>query len=552
MIVGMMALAAFAAVGLLGVIGAARAGRAIRSSRHQTYGRSTYAQFVHDKDDLNRLGYPQLLLRRWGGSASFGLSFNQLGMLGGAAALYGMAIDYGGASVVGWGWLLLGLFGIAAGAAIAELCSAFPTAGGPYHWALALGGVSWSWITGWLHTLGNAALLAFMNYAGARMIDGYLSSTLGYEQARWSTIGWMAVFYIVQWRLNAARSRRTGTMLSLGVWIGIGGAVGIVAVLAWTMWPGAAPAQSLFESGYGRTGEGLAAGTSSSWSGWLIGVLLLQRMFVGAEGAAIGAEETVDPRVRSAWSVFLAPVYVFVTGFVLLSILSVTLPLDQPGNAWALASRIASAIGSWSGLEPLLVLLLAASAGLSGMQGMNALSRSLFAMSRDGALPDRSRWSRISARTGKPASAIAAAALLSGALGVIYFGLYGGGEAAIRTIVGFAIAAIQVACAVPIGLRLFGGRKRKELRDAPWRLGRASGAVHAAAWLGMVLSAIGCVSLLSLYAGAGLAVIAAIVWTASLVRGERFERKLQMSSRRSRMELQRIERKFGPLFLDGK
>ncbi|WP_246070544.1 amino acid permease [Paenibacillus kobensis] len=552
MIIGMMALAAFAALCAFALFGAARAGSAIRSSRHQSYGISTYAQYVHDKDDLNRLGYPQLLLRRMGSVSSFGMSFNQLGMLGGAAALYTMAIDYGGQTVVGWGWLLLGLFGIAAGAAMAELCSAFPTAGGPYHWALALGGVRWSWITGWLHTLGNAAMIAFMNYFGAQMTDGYLSSTLGYEQAGWTTIGWMVALYVIQWRINTARLRGTRTLLSLGVWIGIGGAVGIIAYLAWSTWPGIAPVQSLFDSRYSLAGDGASNRLSSSSTGWLIGVLLLQRMFVGSEGAAAGAEETADPRVRSAWSVFLAPVYVFVFGFVLLSILSITLPLSTSWGSISFASWIASAVGTWSGWEPLLILLCMVSIVFSSLQGMNALSRSLFAMSRDGALPDHTRLSRVSARTGKPTAAITAAAIISGFIGIVFFSLYGGGEDGLLTIAGFAIAAIQFACAIPISLRLFKERKRKELRVAPWQLGRASTAVHWTAWLGMVISVIGCVFLINLYAGAALLIVTAVAWMASLIRGERFERKLQLSSRRTRVELQRIERKFGPLFLDGK
>ncbi len=549
MIVGLMALAAFGILCLLALGGAVRANLAIRASRHQSYGNSNYAQFVYDKDELNRMGYPQLLRRRWGGVSSFGLSFNQLGLLGGTAALYGLAVQYGGMTVAGWGWLVLGLFGIAAGAAMAELCSAFPTAGGPYHWSLALGGVRWSWVAGWLYILGSAAMLMLMNFFGAQMIDDYLSSLLRYKQAEWTTIVWMALFYLIQWWFNIARSRGSGMLQSVGVWIGIGGAAALIACLAWATWPGVVPAQSIFDNSIKLTGS--TDTMSSSWTDWIIGMLLLQRMFIGSEGAASGAEETADPRVRSAWSVFLAPVYVFLIGFVLLCILTVTLPLNPSWNNLSFASWLASIIGVWRGWELLLVLLLAVSIGLNGMQGMNAMSRSLFAMSRDGALPDQSRLSKVSVHTGKPSAAITAAAFISGILGAVYFGLNGSGGEGILTIAGLAIASVQAACAIPIGLRLFGG-SRRELHDAPWRLGWVSTAVHWTAWIGMVGSASGCILLFGYSVGYTFLLVAALAWAASIIRGKRFESKLRLSSRRTRLELQRIERKFGPLFLDGK
>ena len=38
--------------------------------------------------------------------------------------------------------------------AMAQIASAFPTAGGLYHWASILGGRFWGWLTAWLNLLG--------------------------------------------------------------------------------------------------------------------------------------------------------------------------------------------------------------------------------------------------------------------------------------------------------------------------------------------------------------------------------------------------------------
>ena len=50
----------------------------------------------------------------------------------------------GGASI-GLGWPLVGLFALAVAATMGQLASAFPTAGGLYHWAAILGGRGWGW-----------------------------------------------------------------------------------------------------------------------------------------------------------------------------------------------------------------------------------------------------------------------------------------------------------------------------------------------------------------------------------------------------------------------
>ncbi|MWC28222.1 amino acid permease [Paenibacillus sp. MMS18-CY102] len=548
---GFMSLSLFAIVCLAAFICAIVASKSIRRSHHQSYGVSAYIQFVHDKDDLNRFGYPQLLLRRFGNAASFGLSFHQLSLVGGTVALFGWAISEGGLAAIGWGWPIIGLFGIAAGAAMAELCSAFPTAGGPYHWALALGGAKWSWLAGWLHVTGNAALLAFTNYSAARVLSEYAANQFGYVNQGWMAIIAMLGLYAIQWRLNRMRHRTFSAIQALGVGLVIASAVGVIIGLLWLTWPGVWPAQSLF--GFGNQAVDAAAiqaNPAPTPLGWLAGVLLLQRMFIGGEGAASGAEETMDPRVRSAWSVYLAPVYVYVIGFVLLSIAALNLPLD-PGNAGVLGIWLTTVVQIWTAGEPIIIGIAVVVIGISGVQGMNALSRTLFAMSRDGALLDHTKWSRVSARTGKPNAAITAAALLSAVIGVVYVA-WNGSQTIGIPLISFAAAASQLGCAIPIGLRVLGNKQRKQLQEAPWSLGKSGAVIRWIAWIGMLGMAVGAMALLSFAAGAAVLGVGIAAWAAAAWRGTKFEKQLRKSFKRTRVELQRIERKFGPLFLDGK
>jgi len=57
---------------------------------------------------------------------------------------------------------------------MAELASAYPTAGGLYFWACRLGGRGWAWWTAWLNLIGQFAIVAGINYAAA----GFINATI--------------------------------------------------------------------------------------------------------------------------------------------------------------------------------------------------------------------------------------------------------------------------------------------------------------------------------------------------------------------------------------
>src|SRR4051794_12156213 len=91
-----------------------------------------------DKQDLNKFGYAQELLRSMGGFSNFAISFSIISILTGAVSLYGHGLTYGGAGMMGFGWPLVALFVMIVAASMAELASAIPTAGALYHWASIL------------------------------------------------------------------------------------------------------------------------------------------------------------------------------------------------------------------------------------------------------------------------------------------------------------------------------------------------------------------------------------------------------------------------------
>ena len=57
-------------------------------------------------------------------------------------------------------------------ASMAELASAYPTAGGLYFWAHRLGGHRWAWVTAWFNMIGQITITAGIDYAAASYIVG--------------------------------------------------------------------------------------------------------------------------------------------------------------------------------------------------------------------------------------------------------------------------------------------------------------------------------------------------------------------------------------------
>src|SRR5713101_10161709 len=93
-----------------------------------------------DARDLARLGYGQQLLREMGGFSNFAVSFSIISVLTGAVLLFGYGLKLAGPIVNSVGWPLVSLFTLVVAASMAELASAYPTAGGLYFWAHRLGG----------------------------------------------------------------------------------------------------------------------------------------------------------------------------------------------------------------------------------------------------------------------------------------------------------------------------------------------------------------------------------------------------------------------------
>ena len=100
-----------------------------------TQGRSREDVIKQDVADLHKLGYAQELFRSMGGFSNFAISFSIISILTGAVILYDYGLAWAGTAAVMIGWPLVTVFVLLIAASMAEIASAYPTAGGLYYWA---------------------------------------------------------------------------------------------------------------------------------------------------------------------------------------------------------------------------------------------------------------------------------------------------------------------------------------------------------------------------------------------------------------------------------
>src|SRR5216683_269749 len=145
----------------------------------KTRARTRSQVVADDVRDLERLGYAQQLFREMGGFSNFAISFSIISVLTGAILLFGYGLKLAGPIVNSVGWPIVSLFTLAIAASMAELASAYPTAGGLYFWAFRLGGRGWAWTTAWLNMVGQVTITAAINVAAAIYLVGAATRIFG-------------------------------------------------------------------------------------------------------------------------------------------------------------------------------------------------------------------------------------------------------------------------------------------------------------------------------------------------------------------------------------
>jgi choline transport protein len=106
-----------------------------------------------DARQLAALGHTQELKRTFSPLAMLGLAFAILNSWTALATSLSLALPSGGPTSVLWGLITAGVCNLCLASSLAEFLSAYPSAGGQYHWAAMMNPNNRiiSWITGWIN-----------------------------------------------------------------------------------------------------------------------------------------------------------------------------------------------------------------------------------------------------------------------------------------------------------------------------------------------------------------------------------------------------------------
>lgn len=421
-----------------------------------------------DQDDLGRFGYAQELFRSMGGFSNFAISFSIISILTGAVTLYGYGLEMGGPLEMTLGWPLATIFTLTVAASMAELCSAYPTAGAMYHWAADLGGRGAGWYVAWLNIFGLIAAQAGINYSCAQ----FLLPFLGVASTARNLLLMFVFILITQGVLNHYGVKLVSVLNDLSVSVHIIGVVVLVSAL-FLLAP-KQPVSFLFESVNSN-------GRSPYWWAFVLGLLQAQWTYTGFDASAHLAEETEDPRRRAPWGIVLSVAVSGVVGYLLL--ISLTLAIrtipgalgakDAQGNAIpAVIAILGSALGPKAGNA--MAALASMAMWFCGLSCITSASRALYSLARDEGTPASRLLRTVNPSHGTPAAAIWA--IVAASIAAMIW------TKAVPVVTSLSTVALYLAYVIPVALGL---RARYSGSDWPksavWSLGRFGPVVNVVA-----------------------------------------------------------------------
>lgn len=442
---------------------------------------------LHPEDDarrLHKLGYKQELSRRLSGFSNFAISFSIICILAGGVSSFHLGLSAAGGASIGLGWPLVAAFSLMVAATMGQLASAFPTAGGLYHWAAILGGRGWGWATAWFNLAGLVTVLAAINVGTYRTA----AAALGYAGAEtWSEhLAQVLVVAAITASQAAINHLGIGVTAKLtdfsGYWILAVSAL-LTGCLLWFA-PGLDPSRLVrFENFGGEAGGGVWPATTSLPLLFALGMLLPAYTITGFDASAHASEETLGAAETVPRGIVQSVLISGIAGWVLLSAVVLAAPSVAEAAArgeGAFPWILHRALPKW--LASAFAAGIVAAQYLCGLATVTSASRMAFAFARDGGLPFSKAVRWVCPRRRTPAVAVWAVSIAS-VLFTVYTPVY-------STITAVCTILLYISYVLPslLGARAYG---RTWTTMGPWSLGR---------WFRPLacLSAVGCGGLIAI------------------------------------------------------
>ena len=421
---------------------------------------------------LHSMGYAQELERRMSSFSNFAVSFSIICILSGGINSLAQATSGAGGAAIGIGWPVGCFISLVFAVAMAQISSAYPTAGGLYHWGSILGNRFTGWLTAWFNLLGLVTVLGAINVGTYYFFMGSFGTTyLGLTDSTVVRIVFLVIITGAQALVNHMGIGLTAKLTDFSGYLIFATSIALAVVCLL-----AAPSYEFgrlftFANYSGEVGGNVWPSTSGTWV-FLLGLLLPIYTITGYDASAHTSEETVKAAESVPRGMVASVLWSALFGYIMLCAFVLMLPnMDDAAKQgwnvffWAMDSQVNPIV------KDILYLAILVSQWLCGLATVTSVSRMIFAFSRDGGLPASKALSKVSPQYRTPVAAIWTGSILS-VLFVWGSSLVSIGDTPVYTIVvSCTVIFLFFSFAIPITLGLFAWGTSKWDKMGPWNLG---------------------------------------------------------------------------------
>jgi amino acid transporter len=422
-------------------------------------------QSAHDEDvaRLHEMGYSQELNRRMKKFSNFAISMSIICILSGGINSAAQAISGVGGAAIGIGWPIGCLMSLLFALALAHISSAYPTAGGLYHWGSTFGGRGWGWLTAWLNLLGLITVLGAINVGTYFFFMGAFGESLGWKPSTWLQILLVAAMTATQAAINHSGIKLTSKLTDFSGYLILIGAVALAVAFVWYSKDRDFGRLFRFTNNSGAVGGDVWPKTGSKFFLFGLGLLLPLYTITGYDASAHTAEETVDAAQAVPRSMVNSVIYSSIFGYLFLCAFVVAIPDMKEGakQGWNVFFWTSKEVLP-NGLRIALFIMIFISQYLCGLATVTSASRMIYAFARDGGLPGSAQLRKVHPKFRTPVAAIwvsSVAAVLFTSYAKVY-----------TVIVSVTVIFLFLSFAMPIFFAMLAHGKTWT-KMGPWSLG---------------------------------------------------------------------------------
>ena len=195
-------------------------------------GAYTEADKKEDMKILHGMGYAQELSRGMSKFSNFAISFSIICILSGGINSFAQATSSVGGAGAGIGWIVGCAVSAVFAVAMAQIASAYPTAGGLYHWGSILGNRFTGWVTAWLNLLGLITVMGAINIGTAFFFTGTFGSLIGMTGTPGEIVIFVGVITAIQALINHLGIKLTALLTDWSGYIILGTTAALIVALS--------------------------------------------------------------------------------------------------------------------------------------------------------------------------------------------------------------------------------------------------------------------------------------------------------------------------------